>query len=39
MSGGEFEELLQDLEEKGRQWDDSCLMRFNKFLGFFYGRI
>ncbi|RVW41827.1 hypothetical protein CK203_108407 [Vitis vinifera] len=32
--GGEFVELLQDLEEKGCQWDDSCLARFNKFLGF-----
>ena len=32
--GGEFEELLQDLEGKGCRWDDSCLARFNKFLGF-----
>ena len=32
--GGEFVELLQDLEEKGCQWDGSCLARFNKFLGF-----
>ena len=32
--GGEFEELLQDLEGKGCRWDDSCLARFSKFLGF-----
>ncbi|RVW22586.1 hypothetical protein CK203_098997 [Vitis vinifera] len=32
--GGEFEELLQDLEGKGCRWDDSYLARFNKFLGF-----
>ena len=32
--GGEVEILLQDLEEKGGRWDDSCLARFNKFLGF-----
>ena len=32
--GGEFEDLLQDLEGKGCRWDDSCLARFNKFLGF-----
>ena len=32
--GSEDEELLQDLEGKGCRWDDSCLARFNKFLGF-----
>ena len=32
--GGEVEVLLQDLEEKGGRWDDSCLARFSKFLGF-----
>ena len=31
--GSEDEELLQDLEGKGCRWDDSCLARFNKFLG------
>ena len=31
---GELEILLQDLEGKGCRWDDSCLARFNKFLGF-----
>ena len=38
-SGGEgredeFEVLLQDLEGRGCRWDDSCLARFRKFLGF-----
>ena len=41
--GGEFVELLQDLEGKGCQWDDGCLAGFNKFLGFstegFEGKI
>ena len=32
--GGEFEDLLQDLEGKGCRWDSSCLARFSKFLGF-----
>ena len=32
--GGEFEELLQNLEGKGCRWDNSCLARFSKFLGF-----
>ena len=32
--GDEFELLLQDLEGRGSQWDDSCLARFSKFLGF-----
>ena len=32
--GGEVEVLLQDLEGKGGRWDDSCLARFSKFLGF-----
>ncbi|WJZ80732.1 hypothetical protein VitviT2T_000628 [Vitis vinifera] len=32
--GGEFEVLLQELEERGDRWDDSCLVRFSKFLGF-----
>ena len=32
--GGEFEVLLQELEERGDRWDDSCLARFSKFLGF-----
>ena len=32
--GGEFEDLLQDLEGKGCRWDDSFLARFSKFLGF-----
>ena len=32
--GGEDEELLQDLEGKGCRWDDNCLVRFNKFVGF-----
>ena len=27
--GGKVEELLQDLEGKGCQWNDSCLARFN----------
>ena len=31
-AGGEFEGLLQDLD--GCRWDDSCLARFSKFLGF-----
>ena len=31
-AGGEFEGLLQDLD--GCRWDDSCLVRFSKFLGF-----
>ena len=30
--GGELEGLLQDLD--GCQWDDGCLARFSKFLGF-----
>ena len=30
----EFEDLLQDLEEKGCRWDNSCLARFSKCLGF-----
>ena len=29
---GEFEGLLQDLD--GCRWDDNCLARFSKFLGF-----
>ena len=32
--GDEFEVLLQDLEGRGCRWDDSCLARFSKFLGF-----
>ena len=32
--GDEFEILLQDLEGRGSRWDDSCLARFSKFLGF-----
>ena len=32
--GGEDEKSLQELKENGCQWDDSCLARFNKFLGF-----
>ena len=32
--GDEFEVLLQDLEGRGCRWDDSCLARFRKFLGF-----
>ncbi|RVW80725.1 hypothetical protein CK203_053943 [Vitis vinifera] len=32
--GDEFEILLQDLEGRGCRWDDSCLARFSKFLGF-----
>ncbi|CBI36532.3 unnamed protein product, partial [Vitis vinifera] len=32
--GGEFEGLLQDTEGKGCRWDNSCLARFSKFLGF-----
>ncbi|KAL6318476.1 hypothetical protein AAG906_041247 [Vitis piasezkii] len=32
--GDEFESLLQDLEGRGCRWDDSCLARFSKFLGF-----
>ncbi|KAL6331568.1 hypothetical protein AAG906_011508 [Vitis piasezkii] len=32
--GGEFEGLLQDMEGKGCRWDNSCLARFSKFLGF-----
>ena len=32
--GDEFEVLLQDLEGIGCRWDDSCLARFSKFLGF-----
>ncbi|RVX19563.1 hypothetical protein CK203_005041 [Vitis vinifera] len=32
--GDEFELLLQDLEGRGCRWDDSCLARFSKFLGF-----
>ncbi|RVX04946.1 putative ribonuclease H protein [Vitis vinifera] len=32
--GDEFEILLQDLEGRGCRWDDSCLARFTKFLGF-----
>ena len=31
-AGGEFEGLFQDLE--GCRWDNSCLVRFSKFLGF-----
>ena len=41
--GDEFEILLQDLEGRGSRWDDSCLARFSKFLGFstegFEGKI
>ena len=29
-----IEVLLQDLEERGDRWDDSCLARFSNFLGF-----
>ncbi|RVW36959.1 Transposon TX1 uncharacterized 149 kDa protein [Vitis vinifera] len=32
--GDEFELLLQNLEGRGCRWDDSCLARFSKFLGF-----
>ena len=31
---GKDEELPQELEGKGCRWDDNCLARFNKFLGF-----
>ena len=31
---GKDEELPQELERKGCRWDDNCLARFNKFLGF-----
>lgn len=30
----EFDEALQEREVPGSNWDDSCLAKFNKSLGF-----